>query len=166
MKKQSRKPAKKRSNAANSGSASGAKPKNRRDVLKMLRTGAVVLPVLGVAGYFSLQAVNASIKEADLTQIGGGTLSVVQIHDPQCPLCKTLQRQTRSALKAFDEDEFTFLVANIKKPSGAEFAAKYGAPHVTLLLFDRRGDMVQIVRGPIESDRLDDILMAHSKAHG
>ena len=163
MKKKHKKAAKKQTSAP---SNTPRPQKSRRDVMKLMRMGAIALPVLGITGYLSVTAVQATISEADLSKIGGGTLAVVQIHDPQCPLCKTLQRQTRNALKSFDDDEFNFLVANIKKPSGAEFAAKYGAPHVTLLLFDRRGEMVQIVRGPIESDRLDAILQAHSKAHG
>ena len=126
----------------------------------------MALPVLAGAGYFSVQSVQATICEADLTKIGDGKLSVVQIHDPQCQLCQTLQRQTRKALKSFDDDEFTFLVANVKTLSGSTFAAKYGVPHVTLLLFDRRGKMVQIVRGPSDAESLRNILEAHSKAHG
>lgn len=165
MKRQQKKSPKKRSTSP-SIKAQSPKPKSRRDVLRLMRNGAIALPVLAGIGYFSLQSVQATIREGDLTNIGGGKLSVVQIHDPQCPLCTTLQRQTRDALKSYDDDKFTFLVANIKKPSGADFAAKYGVPHVTLLLFDRRGDLVQVVRGPIDSGRLDEIIAAYAKAHG
>ena len=93
----------------------------------------------GGAGLYGTRAVQATIAEADLSRIGKGTRSVVQIHDPQCQLCTTLQRQTRRALKAYSEDEVTYLVANIKTREGAAFAGRFGVPHVTLLFFDETG---------------------------
>ena len=36
--------------------------------------------------------VEATIREGDLSQIGNGTPTVVQIHDPQCPRCVALVR--------------------------------------------------------------------------
>ncbi|MEP3346252.1 MAG: thioredoxin family protein [Litoreibacter sp.] len=165
MKKQNRKPKGKKSKNAEQNAPQPAK-RSRRDFLKLARNGAIALPVLGAVGYFSVRSVQATIGEGDFSKIGNGSLSVVQIHDPQCPLCKTLQNQTRRALKDFRQGKFNFLVANIKSPSGAEFAAKYGVPHVTLLLFDRDGEMVRVVRGPIGDDQLQQALAAHEDAHG
>ncbi|SDW36127.1 thioredoxin family protein [Litoreibacter albidus] len=168
MKKKTRKTPPKRTHSQPdpAPAAQKAKAHSRRNVLRLMRNAAIAVPILGIAGYLVMDSVQASAAEADLSKIGGGKLSVVQIHDPQCPLCRTLQKQTRKALKSFEEDEFTFLVANIKTPRGAEFAAQYGVPHVTLLLFDRRGEMVEIVRGPIASDALQNVLQAHAAAHG
>lgn len=146
--------------------AEKAKIEGRRRFLRFVRNGVISLPVLAGVGYFSVQSVQASICEADLTKIGRGKPTIVQIHDPQCPLCQRLQRQTRKALKAFDSEAFTFLVANIKTLDGSAFAARYGVPHVTLLLFDARGEMVKIVRGPSDTDSLRAILAAHLKAYG
>ncbi len=165
MKKRSKKASTKRVVDPTIPTAKG-KQQSRRRFLRLIRNGAIALPVLAGAGYFSVQSVQATICEADLTKIEDGKLSVVQIHDPQCQLCQTLQRQTRKALKSFDDDEFTYLVANVKTPSGSNFAAKYGVPHVTILLFDRRGEMVQIVRGPSDTDSIRNILEAHVQAHG
>ena len=146
--------------------AEKARSESRRRFLRLARNGAIALPVLAGVGIFSVTSVQATICEADLSKIGQGGLSVVQIHDPNCSLCRTLQRQTRKALKSFDEDTFTFLVANIKTEDGGAFAAKYGVPHVTLLLFDADGQMVQIVRGPSDTDSLREIFASHLKAHG
>ena len=85
----------------------------------------------------------------------------MQIHDPQCPLCLTLQRQTRSALAGYDDAGYTYLVANITTDSGYAFANQYGVSHVTLLLFDAAGKMVETVRGPIETAPLESILARH-----
>ena len=122
--------------------------------------------MLGGIGYYSVQSVQATICEADLSKIGQGTPSIVQIHDPQCPLCQDLQRQTRRALKGFDDDELTYLVANVKTEQGSAFAAYHGVPHVTLLLFDGAGEMVQVIRGPNNADVLRDMFDAHLKEYG
>lgn len=167
MKKQPKKLRKKRVGKPIDPAAVAEKVKiqGRRRFLRFVRNGAISLPVLAGVGYFSVQSVQASICEADLTKIGQGKPSIVQVHDPQCPLCRTLQRQTRKALKSFDSDSFTFLVANIKTLDGSSFAARYGVPHVTLLLFDASGEMVQIVRGPSDTDSLRTIFEAHLKTY-
>ena len=138
----------------------------KRDTLKLLRNLAIATPVVGVAGFFSVRSVQARICEADLTKIGKGKPAIVQIHDPGCQMCQTLQRQTRRALKAYDGGRYTFLVANINTADGGALAAQYGVPHVTLLLFDGNGAMTQIVRGPTDTDALENILAAHMKRHG
>ncbi len=160
MKKQSkkviRKPKQKSSTSGQSGSTL-----NRRTFLKFGRVAAIAVPVLGVAGYFSVQSVQATICEADLSKIGNGRPAIVQIHDPNCPVCRTLQKQSRKALKSFEDGSFEFLVANIKTAEGGALAANHGVPHVTLLLFDGRGEMVQIVRGTSSVEELREIFGAH-----
>lgn len=143
-----------------------ATDQKKRKTLRLLRNLAIATPVVGVAGFFSVQSVQATICEADMTKIGKGRAAVVQIHDPQCQLCAALQKQTRRAMKSFDEDSYRFLVANINTADGGAIAARYGVPHVTLLLFDKQGDMTQVVRGPINQDALENILAAHMKRHG
>ena len=167
MKKQRKKNNQKsQKQASRSAAQPEAAPQSRRDFLKWARNGAIALPVLGGIGYYSVQSVQATICEADLSKIGQGTPSIVQIHDPQCPLCQDLQRQTRRALKGFDDDELTYLVANVKTEQGSAFAAYHGVPHVTLLLFDGAGEMVQVIRGPNNADVLRDMFDAHLKEYG
>lgn len=158
MKKQRRKPATKRAGQAPRAAEA---PVTRRNTLRLLRNGAIALPVVGVAGYFTAQAVEASICELDLTKIGDGTPAVVQVHDPQCNLCVTLQRQTRRALRPYADDSHHFLVANITSTQGAFFARRHGVGNVTLVLLDGTGAQVGIIRGPISNDALDAAIQSH-----
>lgn len=135
--------------------------KSRRNALKMLRNAAIATPILGVAGYFSVQSVQATICEADLSKIGKGVPAIVQIHDPSCQLCATLQRQSRRALRQFDEDSYEFLVANLNTTEGSTLAAVHRVSHVTLLLFNGEGQMVRVVRGPTDKEHLDRVFKSH-----
>jgi len=133
----------------------------RRDVLGLVKKAALAVPVLGAVGYFSVTSVQASLAEADLTRIADGLPSVVQIHDPQCSLCQTLQKQTRRVLRGMPDESYTYLVADIKTQAGLAFATRFRATHVTLLLFDARGEMMEVVRGPIALSELSRIITVH-----
>ena len=119
----------------------------RRDVLKLMRNGALGLVALGGGSAWAVTSFRTYTAEHDLTRIGRGDPVIVQIHDPQCPMCTSLQKQTRSALKEFSECGLTYLVADIKTDVGAAFAARHGVPHVTLMLFDGQGRHVETVSG-------------------
>ena len=132
----------------------------------MLRGLGIGVPVLGAAGYFGTGYVQASICEFDLTKIGDGIPSIVQVHDPQCPLCLDLQRQTRRALRPHDDDDFHFLVANVATLDGRMFAQNHGVSNVTLVLLDGEGNHVGTVQGPIDNDTLRASIDAHLDQHG
>ncbi len=106
--------------------------------------GGIVLA--GGAGAFAMDF-RKKLNEQDLSAIGQGTPVIVQIHDPQCSLCTSLQKNTRKALRAFDEDGVVYRVANIKTEAGAAFQARAGLPHVSLVLFDGAGERVHVVQG-------------------
>ena len=59
----------------------------------------------GGGGWYLVSEVRATIAEQDLSRIGNGIPAVVQIHDPQCPRCLALQRETRKAMSGFADDE-------------------------------------------------------------
>ena len=126
--------------------AAAAAP-TRRDGLRRMAWigGGAALLALG-GGAFALDF-RERLAETDLSRIGGGLPAIVQVHDPQCPMCRELQREARAALDGFDADGFVYLVANIRSTEGAEFARAQGLPHVTLALFDAGGDRVEVVRG-------------------
>ncbi|QBF32190.1 hypothetical protein [Thalassococcus sp. S3] len=134
---------------------------DRRVALRRIGYGALGLAVLGGAGLFSVNAVQATMAEYDLTRIGNGTPAIVQIHDPSCTLCTELQRQTRKALRSFDDSELTYLVANITTDEGAAFANRHGVPHVTLLLFDGAGAVQQVISGVHQKPDLVEAFTAH-----
>jgi thioredoxin-like negative regulator of GroEL len=160
MKKQRQKP-NTRTKRADSVPADQPTSPDRRNFMRLAKNAAIGVPIVSVGCYFAIKKVQGDLYEADLSRIGNGTPTVVQIHDPQCPLCLTLQRQTRSALARYDDAGYTYLVANITTDSGYAFANQYGVSHVTLLLFDAAGKMVEAVRGPIETAPLESILARH-----
>lgn len=125
--------------------------------------GAVVAGGLGFWAYSSIQA---GVKEMDLTNIGRGIPSVVQVHDPNCKLCRALQKETRAALSQMDENEIQYLIADIKTEKGSKFALEHRAPHVTLILFDSNGKKIGAMSGNRKRGELliaFNALIEHSK---
>ena len=82
--------------------------------------------------------VRATIQEGDLTRIGNGIPTIVQIHDPQCPKCVALQQETRDALSNFEDGKLQYLVANIRTVEWKMLATSHAVSHVTLLLLNEQ----------------------------
>lgn len=127
---------------------------SRRELLQNIGYGAIAVGVVGGGGWYFVSSVRASFIEQDLSRIGNGIPTVVQIHDPQCPRCRALQREAREAISAFEDGSIQFLVANIRQPEGRRLAAAHGVGHVTLLLFDGRGRRRGVLAGNNQSDYL------------
>ena len=138
--------------AAPSQSAKG-KPIDRRAMLGRLRHGGIAAAVILGGGYLSISSVRARMAETDLSRVGQGTPTIVQIHDPQCSICRRLQSETRSAVSNFAEDDITYLVADLNSKKGRDFANKHLVGKTTLLLFDGAGELKHTIRG-VQSDGL------------
>ena len=136
----------------------------RRGMLRLGVYGAAAALGAGAVGAWGVSSFRAYAAEHDLTRVGEGPVTIVQVHDPQCPTCTALQKQTRAALRDFDDCGITYLVADIKTPEGAAFARKYRVPHVTLLLFDGAGELHLTVQGLQNADRLAEVFAAHKAA--
>jgi len=65
----------------------------RRDMMKLIRNGAVATFAVAGVGYFGFGSYQAYASEHDLGRIGQGKPVVVQVHDPQCPVCTALQKR-------------------------------------------------------------------------
>ena len=91
---------------------------DKRSSFSKIRNIAIGLIIAGGVGTYIYGAYQKDLEEKDLTKIGQGTPYVVQIHDPNCPLCTALQKQTRSALSDFDPKKLGYLVADIKTKKG------------------------------------------------
>lgn len=117
----------------------------------------------GVAWYF-VKEVDAAICEGDLSRIGNGVPTVVQVHDPQCPRCVALQKEAREAVSSFEDGELQFLVANIRTEEGRRLANKHRVGHVTLLLLDGAGKRRRTIVGPNTSDYLERQFQSHVKS--
>lgn len=136
---------------------------SRRKMLGLARNGAIGIALLGGAGYVGTGWYHEWAAEHDLSRIGQGTPTVVQVHDPQCPVCVALQGEIRTALRQLDDPDLLYLVADIKQEKGAAFAAKHNVPHVTVVLLDGAGEVTQILRGMHTSDELTAILTQHAR---
>ena len=158
MAKAGKRAPKRRSNAI---SETAAQPVDRRDFLGRLRNGALVVAGAGGIGWYIASEVRAGIQEADLTKIGNGIPTIVQIHDPQCPVCQALQKKARAALEKFEEGELQYLVANIRQDKGRRLANQHNVQHVTLLLFDGKGERREILAGPNSSANLERAFRRH-----
>lgn len=155
---------KRKSAARKKNKASAAAPTpemTRRDTLRLLRNGALGVGGLAIAGYFGVRSFSSFTAEHDLSRVGQGTPSVVQVHDPQCPTCTALQRETRAALSGFEDADLIYLVADILTEEGQDFAFRHNVPHVTLLLFDGAGNLTQTLRGMRNRDELETEFQAH-----
>lgn len=143
-----------------------AKPVSRRSVLRLAGFSVVGAGAAVAAGYAGAGMFRQYAREHDLAQIGQGKPSVVQVHDPKCPTCTALQRQTRRAMKQFGECDLLYLVADITQPEGQIFARQHGVSHVTLVLLDGQGRAVQVLSGMRQRAELEPIFAAHFATHG
>ncbi len=134
--------------------AGDGKALSRRFLLRRAGYGLVGAMTLGGAGTWGVNHVQTIRTEHDLSIIGQGVPVVVQVHDPQCPICNALQSQTRKALRNFSDQNVHYRIANIRTPEGTAFAAKHGVPHVTLLLFDAEGRLRDTLQGPHQAEEL------------
>lgn len=134
---------------------------SRRNILLKARNGVIALAVIGGAGWYMVEEVRAVNREQDLSTLGNGVATVVQIHDPQCPKCTALQREARDAMDEFEAGEIQFLVANIRTDEGRAFARKHGVGHVTLLLFDGEGKRLDTLVGPNTAKNLERVFRRH-----
>lgn len=136
----------------------------KRRSLSKIRNWAIGAAVVGGGGYWFATDVQATMREHDLTRLGQGVPTVVQIHDPGCPRCTALQRTARAAMSGFDETELVFLVANINTEEGRAIATANGVGHVTLLLFDGEGRRREIIEGPSTEARLEAAFANHLRS--
>lgn len=133
----------------------------RRSVLRFAWTATIGAAAIGAGGYLAFRKASADVAERDLSSVGRGQPAVVQIHDPTCPICRELQRETRQALDDIGSDRLLYRVADITTTEGANFAARHGVAHVTLLLFDGGGRLQQVIEGPQERAALRTAFRAH-----
>ncbi|MEM7733042.1 MAG: hypothetical protein AAF280_09700 [Pseudomonadota bacterium] len=163
MKKKRNKP-QKRSKAKSAPGASERNP-DRRSFLARSGKWMIGVALLGGGAGFAISAVRATAREQDLSRVGQGVPSVVQIHDPGCALCTALQKEARRAMKGIDPATLTYVVANLKTDEGRDFANRHRQPHVTLMLLDPGGTPVQVLNGPQDADDLRALFRAHVAAY-
>lgn len=162
-KSKSRKPAAR--TAPSQPQASTSEP-SRRDMLRRVRNWGIGAAVAGGGGWLLIRDVQATMHEHDLTRIGNGVATVVQIHDPQCPVCQALQRESRAAVCEIGSKDLQFLVANIRAEDGRKLAREHNVQHVTLLLLDGTGKRREVLVGPNKRAYLESVFRRHLARFG
>lgn len=114
--------------------------------------------IVGAVGYTS---VRSDLAEQDVSVIGNGTPTIVQVHDTACAPCIALQRETRAALSDIGDGDINYRVANLKTQAGLDFATEHGASFTTLLLFDSKGEITRRIRGETPRNMLRVAFLAH-----
>ncbi len=130
--------------------------------MSTIRNGVIGTVAAGGGIWWAVGAVRATAAEQDLSRIGQGKPTIVQVHDPQCPMCTQLQREVRKALKCFGECDVVYLVANIRGDEGRQFASQHRVPHVTLMLFDEASAVQDVLRGVRTEEELKPVFQAHA----
>lgn len=156
MKKNKKTSAQKKKRASANAAIAEETSVTRRNFLVNIGAGIGGIAAIGGVGWWLVSSVRALAKEQDLTRLGSGIPTVVQIHDPQCSMCTELQGEARKALRCFGDGEIMYLVASIRTQQGAQFAAARGLPHVTLVLLDSEGQTSSILQGVRGRDELKD----------
>lgn len=141
--------------------APASRTRSRRETLRLIRDWGLVAAAVGFGGWWLVDDVRADMAERDLSRVGAGAPTVVQIHDPQCPICRALQRETREAMAGFSDAELLYLVADIRSPEGRALADRHGVQHVTLVLFDGAGNRRRTLTGMREAPELRAAFQRH-----
>ena len=129
--------------------------KNKKSIkwLKYLKRTGIGLCFLAVISASFIAYSHQSKIEHDLSVVGNGTATVVQIHDPSCQMCQRL-KSNLNAVKGEFKETIQFKTANIRTAKGKKFANHYNVPHVTLLLFNGRGKHIDTLRGVSTEDNI------------
>lgn len=118
----------------------------RRDRRLLIRGGialavAIPLAVVGVMQYEKRAAVRY-----DLSVIGNGQPTVVQVMDHGCSECRKLSDNLSPIRREFD-GRVQFRLADRGRTDGAILATRHNAGHVTLLMFDGNGRLRTTLTG-------------------
>ena len=103
--------------------------------------------------------------EHDLSVIGQGIPTVVQVHDPGCQLCQRLRNNANTAMRGLD-DVLLYRIADITTRAGHALQRRHDVPHVTLLLFDGEGELRNVLKGVRDSDSLRRAFRFHVERWG
>ena len=112
----------------------------------LFATAFLAMVGVAMAAYHSNKQI-----EYDLSVIGNGTPTVVQIHDPSCQLCRRLNSNLNSVKGDFKPD-IQFKTANLASEQGRRFAQQHKVEHVTLMFFNKRGQRVNTIQGVTPAD--------------
>ena len=112
----------------------------------LLKRLAIFLVISAVLISSFIIYLNNQKEQQDLSVIGNGKATVVQIHNPSCRLCRQLKGNL-DAVKGDFVNHVQFKTTMIVKQEGRAFADHHGVEHITLLFFDKQGKRVNTIEG-------------------
>ena len=121
----------------------------RRVLFGVILLAGAAAAAFGIARYTGVDA-----RRHDLSAVGNGTPTVVQIHDPSCPVCRELRSNVLSAAGDFSEDTLQIRFADLHTDEGRSFALRHGHTSVTLLFIDGDGNVRDVQSGVRHVDAL------------
>ena len=143
---------KRKSGARKATSQSAAKSSGGKITRRKLLFGAGFL-IVAIGSMASLHAYEKQKRKMhDLSVIGTGVPSIVQIHDPGCSVCRRL----KSVVENTEDDlpDVNFRIADITTTKGREFQQKFGVQKTTLLFFDKKGKHLHTLSGLIKKQEI------------
>lgn len=145
---------KQRRTAASKRATKSVTRKRAFSARRLVRSLLIALAILAVpVAWFAMEAYQARAV-TDLSVIGSGEPVVVQVHEPGCVSCEQLLEQTQEARSRLDEP-LSLRRVNITTASGRRFADDHGVMQSTLVLFDARGQVMEVRRGAATADELE-----------
>lgn len=123
------------------------------------RAGIVVALLVGAAAV--LAAYNGD-DLYDLSVVGQGVPTVVQVHDPACPVCVDLRANVESVIGDFSREQLLLRYADLQTRDGADFGRRHDAGRVTLLFFSGDGELVARHTGLLTPADLRRVFTRHS----
>lgn len=121
-----------------------------RERIKFALAAVITLSLFGVA----LAAFKHNYDiEHDLSAIGKGVPAIVQIHNPTCSLCQQLRSNANAAMKGLD-DQLLFRIADVTTHTGHRLQRKHKVDNVTLLFFDGKGELRNVLSGVRDKSEL------------
>lgn len=150
-------------NKKNRGNKNQHSTKHSPNWKKIIKNGGIAsafIALIVVAITFYGKTLQA---EYDVSVIGNGKATVVQIHDTNCQFCRRLKSNLDSVKGEFS-DNIQFKTANILTTKGRQFASKHQVPHVTLLFFNKKGNRVNTLQGVTSKEDIKQALQTLAKA--
>jgi len=130
---------------------------NRRSFVKLGVVSALAIPA-----YVALSAHTKKSKaERDLSVIGNGTPTLIQVHDETCPSCRQLLSSVKGVINNFPDIQFK--IADLRSNKGIKFASKHQVYKVTLMYFDSRGRKVDVASGLQTKDEVSSFIKRASR---
>lgn len=119
----------------------------RKFILIPAAVAAIGVAAVGINAYETNQR-----ELHDLSVIGNGTPTVVQIHDQTCQICMRLKKITKTITN--DDDRVQYRIADISSKKGRAFQQQYNQTKTTLLYFDSKGKHVHTTNGLQDADNI------------